>query len=105
MSESTKKVQRVPAEVRFAEELRRLAETDSHEVPPGWRLSPIAVERFIDGAPELGIARSLSAKVASSAAPSFPCAPTAAACSPASRARPSPGCRSCWPRPSAATRP
>ncbi|MBB6341256.1 MoxR-like ATPase [Pseudomonas fluvialis] len=57
MSESSKKVQRVPAEVRFAEELRRLAETDSHEVPPGWRLSPIAVERFIDGAPELGIAR------------------------------------------------
>ena len=44
MSTPGQKVQRVPAEVRFAEELRRLAATDSHEVPPGWRLSPIAVE-------------------------------------------------------------
>lgn len=52
-----KRVQRVPAEFRFADELQRLKHNDHHEVPPGWQLSPIAVERFIGGDPELGIAR------------------------------------------------
>jgi len=52
-----KDVQRVPAEVRFADELQRLAQADTHEVPPGWRLSPIAVERFIAGDAERGIPR------------------------------------------------
>lgn len=53
----SKKVQRVPAEVRFAAELERLIKHDTHEVPPGWRLSPIAVEKFIEGDTKLGIAR------------------------------------------------
>lgn len=51
------KVQRVPAEVRFATELERLAQTDTHAPPPGWRLSPTAVERFIGGDASLGVAR------------------------------------------------
>lgn len=57
MSTAQKQVQRVPAEIRFADELQRLAQADTHEVPAGWRLSPIAVERFIGGDAELGIAR------------------------------------------------
>ncbi len=40
---------RVPAEVRHAEELRTLAEEDRGVRPPGWRLSPKAVERYILG--------------------------------------------------------
>lgn len=52
-----KKVQRVPAELRFAAELERLRQHDRHEVPPGWTLSPIAVESFIGGHDALGIAR------------------------------------------------
>jgi MoxR-like ATPase len=57
MSSVKQKVQRVPAEVRFADQLKLLAQHDDREVPPGWRLSPIAVERFIDGDAELGIPR------------------------------------------------
>lgn len=56
-NDARKGIQRLPAEVRFAEELQRLASNDTHEVPPGWRLSPIAVERFIGGDAEHGIAR------------------------------------------------
>ncbi len=40
---------RVPAEVRHAEELRRLAAEDQGTRPPGWKLSPRAVERYILG--------------------------------------------------------
>ena len=58
-NDARKGIQRLPAEVRFAEDLQRLASNDTHEVPPGWRLSPIAVERFIGGDAEHGIARKL----------------------------------------------
>lgn len=55
--QQSKGIQRVPAEIRFAEELERLQQHDTHEVPPGWRMSPIAVERFIGGDSELDIRR------------------------------------------------
>lgn len=50
-------VQRPPAEVAFAGELDRLAGWDPGPVPPGWRLSPPALERFILGDRELDISR------------------------------------------------
>ncbi|MEV6931059.1 AAA family ATPase [Dactylosporangium sp. NPDC051485] len=50
-------VQRPPAEVRHADELRRLAETDTGERPPGWALSLTAARRFIVGDPGTGITR------------------------------------------------
>jgi MoxR-like ATPase len=52
--------QRLPAEVRYAEELARLAKADADsgaELPPGWRLSPRAVRAFIVGDTELGVTR------------------------------------------------
>jgi MoxR-like ATPase len=52
-----KAAQREPAEVVYADELKRLAETDSGPVPPGWLLSPRAVETFVLGDPEQGIER------------------------------------------------
>ncbi len=42
-------LQRLPAEVYYQDELKRLAKWDSHRVPPGWNLSPIAVEKFVLG--------------------------------------------------------
>ncbi len=51
------KLQRMPAEHKFREELERLAAEDTHAVPPGWRMSPIAVEQFILGDPDRGIRR------------------------------------------------
>ena len=45
----TSDVQRPPAEVRFAEELERLAGTDDHPVPPGWARSLVAVRDFVVG--------------------------------------------------------
>ncbi|WP_344618867.1 AAA family ATPase [Dactylosporangium salmoneum] len=50
-------MQRPPAEVRHADELRRLAETDTGERPPGWALSLTAARRFIVGDPGAGITR------------------------------------------------
>ncbi|WP_432995222.1 ATP-binding protein [Dactylosporangium sp. CA-233914] len=50
-------MQRPPAEVRYADELRRLAETDTGERPPGWALSLTAARRFIVGDPAAGISR------------------------------------------------
>ncbi len=54
---SAKKVslQRQPSEMMFAAELKRLKNWDPHPVPPGWNLSPIAVELFLLGDEELGI--------------------------------------------------
>jgi len=52
-----KKVQRLPAEVRFSEELDRLRQHDLHPMPPGWSMSPIAVEKFIGGDDTLSIQR------------------------------------------------
>ena len=50
-------VQRVPAEQLFGDELVRLREADRHPVPPGWAMSPIAVEQFVCGDEVLGVAR------------------------------------------------
>ena len=51
------RVQRPPAEVRWAEELSRLAADDTAERPPGWALSLGAARRFIVGDPRAGIER------------------------------------------------
>jgi MoxR-like ATPase len=56
------RVQRIPAEVRFAEELERLRQRDKFPVPPGWRMSPIAVEKFISGDDGLKVARKFVAE-------------------------------------------
>ena len=56
------RVQRVPAEVRFADELERLQSRDDFPVPPGWRMSPIAVEKFISGDEVLNISRKFVAE-------------------------------------------
>ncbi|NVD34437.1 ATP-binding protein [Marinobacter lutaoensis] len=50
-------VQRAPAEVAYAHELAALADLDMGPVPPGWRLSPRAVETFVMGDDALGIER------------------------------------------------
>jgi MoxR-like ATPase len=42
-------VLREPAERIFADELAALAETDTHERPPGWKLSPRAVLTYVLG--------------------------------------------------------
>lgn len=60
MTDSLHGVQRQPAEVRFRDELDRLAENDrllGRPVPPGWALSPRAVRAFIVGDPELKVTR------------------------------------------------
>src|SRR5262249_5895795 len=38
-----------PAEILFAHELAALAKTDTHERPPGWKLSPRAVLTYVLG--------------------------------------------------------
>lgn len=55
--EPEKTLQRVPAERLHADELDRLAAWDEHPKPPGWRLSPVAVEKFVLGDESLGIER------------------------------------------------
>jgi MoxR-like ATPase len=50
-----RQLQRPPAERAFADELKRLKQWDEHPVPPGWRLSPLAVEKFVLGDDELGV--------------------------------------------------
>jgi len=47
--------QRVPAEAEYAEELERIRQADRFPVPPGWRMSPVAVETFIRGDRDLGV--------------------------------------------------
>lgn len=54
---SNKRKQKLPAELEFHEELERLRQQDQHPVPPGWRMSPVAVETFIQGNEALGVAR------------------------------------------------
>ncbi len=54
MAKSTP-LQRQPAELFYQKELQILAKRDSHPVPPGWNLSPLAVEKFVLGDEELGI--------------------------------------------------
>src|SRR3954452_11399898 len=50
-------LQRPPAEIRYADELARLRETDDGSRPPGWWLSMEAARRFIVGDQALGIRR------------------------------------------------
>jgi hypothetical protein len=38
---------RPSAEIRFAEELKALADNDTQERPPGWKLSPKAVIHYL----------------------------------------------------------
>src|SRR6185437_7460369 len=40
---------RLPAEIRYQDELAALASNDAHPKPPGWRLSPQAVRTFVLG--------------------------------------------------------
>jgi MoxR-like ATPase len=42
-------LQRVPAEVEYAEELAELAKVDDRQRPPSWRLSPWAVSTYLLG--------------------------------------------------------
>ncbi len=49
--------QRPPAEQVYAAELARLAASDKGARPPGWRLSPKAVRRFLIGDPTANIGR------------------------------------------------
>ncbi|GAA5317648.1 MAG: AAA family ATPase [Candidatus Pelagadaptatus aseana] len=51
------KPQRPSAEQIYSEELQRLREWDNHHRPPGWQLSPLAVEKFILGDSKLRIER------------------------------------------------
>ncbi|MEW2353880.1 AAA family ATPase [Spirillospora sp. NPDC029432] len=51
------RLQRPPAEVRYADELARLREDDTAPRPPGWALSLEAARRFIMGDPERGVRR------------------------------------------------
>jgi MoxR-like ATPase len=50
-------VLREPAERVHADELERLRSNDAHPRPPGWRLSPQAVRRFVLGDERLGVRR------------------------------------------------
>ncbi|MFC6089860.1 ATP-binding protein [Saccharothrix lopnurensis] len=51
------RLQRPPAEVRFADELARLREDDQAPRPPGWALSMSAARRFVVGDERAGISR------------------------------------------------
>jgi MoxR-like ATPase len=57
-----KDIQRLPAEQRFSDELAQLVDADSGAVPPGWTLSPKAVETFITGDADRGISRKFVAR-------------------------------------------
>ncbi|MCK4120731.1 ATP-binding protein [Ralstonia nicotianae] len=48
---------RLPPEQRYADELARLAAADGDPRPPGWKLSPRAVRRFIIGDEALQVSR------------------------------------------------
>lgn len=52
---SDKKIQRPSAEQVYEDELDILMSMDFGPVPPGWKLSPLAVEKFILGDKTLGI--------------------------------------------------
>lgn len=59
---STDKTQKKPAEQQYAAELRRLQQADNAPVPPGWSMSAVAVEKFINGDAELAIERKFVAE-------------------------------------------
>ncbi|MGI9333391.1 MAG: ATP-binding protein [Gammaproteobacteria bacterium] len=50
-------VLRAPAEEQYSTELERLAGEDNGPSPPGWRLSPRAVRKFLLGDDKLGVSR------------------------------------------------
>ena len=50
-------VLRAPAELRYAAEIERLIAADDAPRPPGWRMSPRAVRRFVLGDEKLGVVR------------------------------------------------
>lgn len=52
-----KSAQREPVEVAYADELQKLASLEEGPVPPGWRMSPKSVEKFVMGDEALGIER------------------------------------------------
>ncbi|MBY6031754.1 AAA family ATPase [Marinobacter daepoensis] len=54
---TTRRAQREPAEVLYREELDKLMSMDPGPTPPGWRLSPRGVEKFLLGDEKLGIER------------------------------------------------
>ena len=45
---TTAKAQKRPAEQHYAAELQRLQQADTAPVPPGWFMSAVAVEKFIN---------------------------------------------------------
>jgi MoxR-like ATPase len=49
MKKAPKNAQRLPVEIVDADELARLRESDRDPKPPGWKLSPRGVEKFILG--------------------------------------------------------
>ena len=49
MNQQKSKSQRLPAEIIYADELDRLRDNDKDQRPPGWLLSPVAIERFVLG--------------------------------------------------------
>ncbi|KPQ02474.1 AAA family ATPase [Marinobacter sp. HL-58] len=55
--QARKAAQREPAEVVYAAELDKLKGMDHGPVPPGWQMSPRAVEKFVTGDEKLGIER------------------------------------------------
>lgn len=57
-----KAAQRQPAEVVFHDELKRLTSMELGPVPPGWRMSPRAVEAFVMGDESLAIERKFVAE-------------------------------------------
>ncbi len=57
MNNNTTQAVRLAAELRYADELERLAAADHDKRPPGWKLSPRAVRRFILGDEALKVSR------------------------------------------------
>ncbi|GAB2922469.1 MoxR family ATPase [Micromonospora polyrhachis] len=53
----TEVIQRPPPEIRYADQLARLRDSDRHERPPGWALSLDAARRFVVGDDKLGVTR------------------------------------------------
>ncbi|GGY55486.1 AAA family ATPase [Streptomyces omiyaensis] len=51
------RLQRPPAEIRYAEELAALRASDTDPRPPGWQLSLRAARRFVVGDEERGVSR------------------------------------------------
>ncbi|WP_372966009.1 AAA family ATPase [Marinobacter sp.] len=55
--QARKAAQREPAEVTYRDELDKLISSDPGPVPPGWKMSPRGVEKFLLGDEQLGIER------------------------------------------------